>query len=172
MDLQFMTKYPDQYVMIVNEIDLYEGASVMTDQILHRVIYRINCILQKDHEATLTSALIRRLTKKAAHELLNRKKQIEVLTDDDLLGSHADNVLSFDEQLTDNELLHDVILLTKNSDERLIISAWANGCNDSEIADILTNIRGGSFEGNRSKIRRCKNNLRKNSKIIRAFAAA
>ncbi len=170
MEIQFMKKYPHFYLEIVQEIDKYVGAAVMTDQIVKRVLYRIDRLLSEKGD-TLTVPIIKRLTKKAAHELVNRKKQIDVLTDDDLLTAHADNVHLIDDQLTDNELLHDIILLTKNNDERVIINAWANGCNDTEIAAILTNIRGGTVESNRSKIRRYKTRLRKSEKLQLLFAA-
>ena len=169
LQLKFMMKYPNHYITIVTEIEQYLGASLLTDRIIKRVLCRIKSFKEKT-EKPLTISVIKWLTKRAAYELVKLNKQTDVLTDDDLLNMHADNVQTPDEQLTDNELLRKVILLTQNDYERLIITAWANGCIDTDVAHILTDMYGGTFESNRSKIRRFKNKLRKDEKVQKALA--
>ena len=170
MDTQFMKMYPDQYIAIINEIENYVGASVHTDQISKRTIYRLKK-LQEATEGDVEIMTIKYLTKKAAFECLAKKKEADSLTTADLERLHAPGAQNTEYSLLKKEIVHAVYLLTEDDSERFTVSAWANGCSDTDIAHVLTGIRGGSLESNRSKVRRFKHTLRKTEQLKALLAA-
>lgn len=170
MDTRFMEMYPEHYITIINEIDKYAGAAVYTDQISKRTIYRLKKLLDLK-KGEVGAVTVRCLTKRAAHECLHNKKQANILTDEGLYRLHAANVPTMDKTILTNETIKAIHLLTEDESERITVSAWANGCTDTDIAHVLTDMRGGSFESNRSKVRRFKRKLRKNEQLKELLTA-
>ena len=170
LEFEYMNRFPSQYITIVKEVEHYTGASVHTDQIIKRVLYRIKQLYNGD-PGTLTSSVVKAMTRKAACEIMKTKRQTEVLTDFDLSNMYADNVQEIDDQIADNDLIQDIILLAKNDDERFITRAWSKGYSDSQIARALTKEHGEeNTEKYRAKIKRFKKSLR-NEEVYKTLTA-